>query len=60
MSVRFFIVSSSLLIFSWLAVAFLTAVPLETYPAGGDRGAAARAVAEQMAVTPRPSAPVEP
>lgn len=34
MSVRFFVTSSALLIFCWLAVAFLLVVPMETYPGG--------------------------
>ena len=32
MSVRFFVLSSSVMILSWLAVTFVLVVPLETYP----------------------------
>lgn len=32
MSIRLFVTSSGLMIFSWLVVTYLTAVPMDTYP----------------------------
>ncbi len=32
MSIRVFVPSAGLLIFSWLAVTYLTVVPMDTYP----------------------------
>ena len=32
MSVRFFVTSAALMIFSWLAATYLRAVPMDTYP----------------------------
>ncbi len=32
MTVRFFVTSASLVIFSWLAATYLRAVPMDTYP----------------------------
>ena len=34
MSIRLFVVSSGMMIFTWLAVTYLTVVPMDTYPAG--------------------------
>lgn len=49
MSVRFFVTSASLMIFSWLAATYLRAVPMDTYPGTPSIGAGPVEAPETMA-----------